>query len=150
MKTSSHLGWLWLLACPPRHLCRLLLHLTGSSGSLVGVLVHLFLVHGCRGGHSLGLCPHVVTGIHLPARHWQHTASRGRRLLGGRCHGTVPWWDTLCPRKVEKFFSRGPLGLWLHLLGCLDYDPPCWLHGRRVYIIDFRSLAGGVILQFRQ
>ena len=42
MKTSSHLGWLWLQACPPQHLCRLLEHLTGSSGSLMGVLVCLF------------------------------------------------------------------------------------------------------------
>ena len=49
------------------------------------------LVHRCRGRHSLGLCPHVVTGIHLPARHWQLTAPRGRRLLGGQHHGTVPW-----------------------------------------------------------
>ena len=39
-------------------------------------------VHRCRGRCSLGLRPHVVTGIHLPARHWQHTALRGRRLLG--------------------------------------------------------------------
>ena len=40
-------------------------------------------VHRCRGRCSLGLRPHVVTGVHLLARHWQRTAPRGRRLLGG-------------------------------------------------------------------
>ena len=98
-------------------------------------------VHRCRGGHSLGLHPHVVTGVHLPARHWQRTALRGRRLLGGRCHGTVPWWDTLCPHRVEKFLSRGSPGALV---------ASCWRHGQRVYIIDFRSLVGGIILQFQQ
>ena len=46
-------------------------------------------VHRCRGRCSLGLQPHVAAGVHLPARHWQHTALRGRRLLGGQRHGTV-------------------------------------------------------------
>ena len=40
-------------------------------------------VHRCRGRRLLRLCPHVVTSIHLPARHWQRTALRGRKLLGG-------------------------------------------------------------------
>ena len=47
-----------------------------------------------RGRRSLGLCPHVVTSIHLPQV--SH-------------HGTVLWWDTLCPGRVEKFFSHRPL-----------------------------------------
>ena len=47
-----------------------------------GGLGMFVLVHRCRGGRSLGLHPHVAAGIHLPARHWQRTTPRGRRLLG--------------------------------------------------------------------
>ena len=125
--------------------CVSLVHQVPSWGSWC-----IFSGAQMQGRTSLGLGTHVATGVHLLPRHLQRTASRGRRLLGGRHCGTVLWWDTLSPRRVEKFLSCGPLGLWLHLLGCLNYDPPCWRHGRHVYIIDFRSLIGGVILQFRQ
>ena len=57
-------------------------------------------VHRCRGWCSLRVCPHVVAGIHLLARHWWCTAPWSGRLLGRWCHCMVPWCNALCPHRV--------------------------------------------------
>ena len=101
MRTSFCLGRLWLRAPPLRHLCLLLLCLTGSMHSLVGVLACSF---GCTGaGDEVRFqnCSRSAIHCHVAAKFsrtsWcptcTHCLGRSTLVAGAWCcvdHGVVP------------------------------------------------------------